>query len=160
MDGVKFETLDGTEGNACAIDFFEKPLRCQGTFHNGQKCGIVRVEWANGTVEEGTWNMGQRFGLRRLIRDAQTRVEVWHNDAIIFGTEFGYNFVETYSLRSNDALSLSTEDEGLNLYPYRFSKVRNDQAMLDAMLQSRPVGASFELTAMWSRSYPLVSVFF
>lgn len=54
-EGVGFEELTGEEGNACAQDYFDAPARCFGTFKEGLKSGIVRVEWANGTVEEGTW---------------------------------------------------------------------------------------------------------
>jgi hypothetical protein len=70
----------------------------------GNLHGIVRIEHVNGTIEEGTWYglaptktgaMYSRHGLRRLINDYETLVQLWHFDELAFSMSFGPNFMET-----------------------------------------------------------------
>ena len=59
---------DEWTGDFCALN-----ARCSGMSKNGAKYGIVRLEYSNGTVEEGTFYLEKesdpvsRWGFNRLI---------------------------------------------------------------------------------------------
>ena len=64
------------------------------------KHGIVRTQWSNGTVEEGTWysaNEGDpatKWGLTRLIDDGRIYLQFWKDGIVHFQSTFNGNFVE------------------------------------------------------------------
>lgn len=78
---------------------------------------------------------------------------------MVFTSQSGHDFIETLRTSDPDAIDLSLKPN-LNIFPYRFAVERKDQNMLEKMLESRPVGVSFDLAAMWSRMFYTNTTFF
>ena len=75
---------DGNETCVC------HGMRYPESVQNGNKHGIVRTQWFNGTVEEGTWysaNEGDpatKWGFTRLIDDDRVYLQFWKDGVIHF----------------------------------------------------------------------------
>ena len=117
----------------------EKDARCHGMRHKKKyKHGIVRTEYANGTVEEASFVKDERHGLRRFINGSYVSVELWANRTQHFRMLFNGDFVEIERRSEFDYHGIDVKNALLltELYPYAFCKERNDPKMLRNMLQS------------------------
>jgi hypothetical protein len=144
----------------------ESPGRCFGMHYDrvgGARHGVVRIEYNNGSIEEGTWygyNVTGRHGMRRLVTDREIFVQIWYFDKLILHSAFGEDFVERDrydTSRANSDLFMS------EVAPFKFSRERNDKEMLEAMLQSEPPALyrfSPRSRVMWRVSKPIESGYF
>ena len=130
-------------------------MRYPETVQNGNKHGIVRTEWFNGTIEEGTWysaNEGDpatKWGFTRLIDDGRVFLQFWKDGSVHFQSTFDGNFVELdriYEEKFRDEFFMQ------EIAPFKFAKDRiDDKVMLERVLGSRPVHMSPSQDALWSR---------
>ena len=130
-------------------------MRYPETVQNGNKHGIVRTEWFNGTIEEGTWysaNEGDpatKWGFTRLIDDGRVFLQFWKDGSVHFQSTFDGNFVELdriYEEKFRDEFFMQ------EIAPFKFAKDRiDDKVMLERVLDSRPVHMSPSQDALWSR---------
>ena len=108
---------------------------------NRKKHGVVRIEWEDGTIEEGTWyglktekTWPDRHGLTRRIEGSNVRVELWRYGVIGFTMKFDQNFIEQDRMFMN----FTNWDVMSDMFAYRFCKEedKDDQKMFDALLAS------------------------
>ena len=130
-------------------------MRFPTTMKNGAKHGIVRTEWYNGTVEEGTWYSGNegdpatKWGLTRLIDDGRVFIQFFKDGALHFQSTFDRNFVELDRMYEEE---FRDEYFMQDIAPFKFSKEPiSSKDMLDLVLNSRPVHLGSIQDAMWSR---------
>jgi hypothetical protein len=129
-----------------------------------KKHGVVRIEYRNGSVEEGTWyGLGTRqqptygsgrHGLRRMIVNELVYLEFYFFNDLVLHSAFDGDFVEVDRF-SVDVAGESTYLYMQEMYGYRFVKERNDTRMFLNMLKSSPVKAGIGEAAMWKRMNPL-----
>lgn len=112
--------------------------------------GVDRIEYANGTISEATFNQGVWHGLRRFIEEDQVTFQLWMNGSKAFESKGNTDLIET-SRFQNDSLEvgfLFMEE----IYPMKFSNGEEPGvAVMNAILASPPVGLGESETFMWRR---------
>ena len=136
---------------------------CEGMRYksSGNKHGVVRTEYLNGSVEESTWYGADQdslglHGLRRLIVSDKVHMQFWIFGELQFHMSFDNKFVETDRwLTGGDDKDYLLMDE---IFAYKFSKKKIDRLQLQYLLQSNPVALhpSFNGTqTMWHCMNPI-----
>ena len=107
--------------------------------------GPVRKVLLNGTVIEATYLNNVEHGLMRKIDNNTVVVSLWTDGTQVSFFKFGEDFIETYRNVSPGQELFS------KLFPYKFSRIKDDRAMLNRMLASPLTGLPHGIKYLHSR---------
>jgi hypothetical protein len=129
----------------------DSPAMCFGfkSLISNKMIGPVRIVFTNGTIIEATYQNDVAHGLMRRIEENTVVVSLWIEGEKISYFEFDDEFIEINRHNRPDQELFG------QLYPFMFSRDRNDKAMLERMLASPLTKVPHGIKYLHSQIQPL-----